>query len=70
MLPSNRLPLLPHYQHWVEQWVMTEPEAQHLQFLMEAAMESEELHAPPQLDRVLQNLALHGLLDAETATRH
>ena len=48
---------------------MTELEAQQLQFLMEAAMEGEAVDAP-QLGRAIQNLALHSLVDEETATRH
>lgn len=68
-MQTNLPALLPQYQHWVDQWVMTEPEAQQLQFLMEAAMEGEVVDAP-QLDRAIQNLALHSLVDAETATQH
>ena len=48
---------------------MTEPEAQQLQFLMEAAMEGEVVDSP-QLGRAIQNLALHSLVDEETAIRH
>ena len=48
---------------------MTEPEARQLQFLMESAMEGEVVDAP-QLERAIQNLALHSLVDAETATPH
>ena len=68
--PSNRLPLLPPYQQWVDEWVMTEPEAQQLQFLMESAMAGLEPDPHPTMLPVLQNLALHGLVDAETATRN
>ncbi len=44
--PSNRLPLLPQYQQWVDQWVLTQPEAQQLQFLMESLMDGQEVEAP------------------------
>ena len=68
--PSNRLPLLPQYQQWVDEWVMTEPEAQQLQFLMESMMDGQEVEAPKGMELALQKLALHGLVDEETATRH
>ena len=68
-MQTNLPALLPQYQHWVDQWVMTELEAQQLQFLMEAAMEGEAVDAP-QLGRAIQNLALHSLVDEETAIRH
>ena len=68
--PSNRLPLLPQYQQWVDQWVLTEPEAQQLQFLMESLMDGQEVEAPQEMELALQKLALHGLVDAETATRN
>ena len=64
--PSNRLPLLPQYQ----QWVLTEPEAEQLQFLMESMMDGQEVEAPQEMELALQKLALHGLVDEETATRH
>ena len=67
---SSRLPLLPQYQHWVDQWVLTEPEAQQLQFLMESLMDGQEVEAPQEMELALQKLALHGLVDEETATRH
>jgi hypothetical protein len=70
MQQSNRLPLLPQYQHWVDQWVLTEQQAQHLQFLMDSLQEGQEMEVPPPLESALQNLALHGLVDAETETRH
>ena len=69
-MPANRLQLLPQYQHWVDQWVLTEPEAQQMQFLMESLMEGQEVEAPQQLEEALQKLALHGLVDEETAIRH
>ena len=69
-LPANHLPLEPQYQHWVDQLVMTEPEAHHLQFLMEAAQVNQTLDVPPQLEQAVQNLALHSLVDEETAMRH
>ena len=69
-MQSSRLPLLPQYQHWVDQWVLTEPEAQQLQFLMESLMDGQEVEAPQEMELALQKLALHGLVDAETATRH
>lgn len=68
--PSNNLPLLPQYQQWVDEWVMTEPEAQQLQFLMESLMDGQEVEAPQSMELALQKLALHGLVDEETATRH
>ena len=68
--PSNRLPLLPQYQQWVDEWVMTEPEAQQLQFLTQAALAGLDPDPTPQMVPALQKLALHGLVDAETATRH
>ena len=68
--PSNRLPLLPQYQQWVDEWVMTEPEAEQLQFLMESLMDGQEVEAPQEMELALQKLALHGLVDEETATRH
>ena len=68
--PSNNLPLLPQYQEWVDEWVMTEPEAQQLQFLMESLMDGQEVEAPQEMELALQKLALHGLVDEETATRH
>ena len=68
--PSNNLPLLPQYQEWVDQWVLTEPEAQQLQFLMESLMDGQEVEAPQEMELALQKLALHGLVDEETATRH
>ena len=69
-MQSSRLPLLPQYQHWVDQWVLTEPEAQQLQFLMESLMDGQEVEAPQEMELALQKLALHGLVDEETATRH
>ena len=68
--PSNNLPLLPQYQEWVDQWVLTEPEAEQLQFLMESLMDGQEVEAPQEMELALQKLALHGLVDEETATRH
>ena len=68
--PSNKLPLMHQYQEWVEQWVLTEPEAQQMQFLMESLMEGQEVEAPQEMELALQKLALHGLVDVETATRH
>ena len=53
-MQSNLLPLLPQYQHWVDQWVLTQPEAEQ----------------PQEMELALQKLALHGLVDEETATRH
>lgn len=64
--PSNNLPLLPQYQ----EWVMTEPEAQQLQFLTQAALAGLDPDPTPQMVPALQKLALHGLVDAETATRN
>ena len=69
-LQSSRLPLLPQYQHWVDQWVLTQPEAEQLQFLMESLMDGQEVEAPKEMELALQKLALHGLVDEETATRH
>ena len=69
-MQSSRLPLLPQYQHWVDQWVMTQPEAEQLQFLMESLMDGQEVEAPQEMELALQKLALHGLVDEETATRH
>ena len=69
-MQSSRLPLLPQYQHWVDQWVLTQPEAEQLQSLMESLMEGQEAQAPQELELALQKLALHGLVDEETATRH
>lgn len=69
MQPS-RLPLLPQYQHWVDQWVLTQPEAEQLQFLMESLMDGQEVEAPQEMELALQKLALHGLVDEETAPRH
>ena len=68
--PSNRLPLLPQYPQWVDQWVLTDPEAQHLQFLTQAALAGLDPAPTPQMVPALQKLALHGLVDEETATRH
>ena len=68
--PSNKLPLMHQYQAWVDQWVLTEPEAQQLQFLTQAALAGLDPDPTPQMVPVLQNLALHGLVDAETATRN
>lgn len=67
---SSRLPILPRYQHWVDQWVLTQPEAEQLQFLMESLMDGQEVEAPKEMELALQKLALHGLVDEETATRH
>ena len=69
-MQSSRLPLLPQYQHWVDQWVLTQPEAQQLQFLMESLMDGQEVESPKGMELALQKLALHGLVDEETATRH
>ena len=69
-MQSSRLPLLPQYQHWVDQWVLTQPEAEQLQFLMESLMDGQEAEAPQEMELALQKLALHGLVDEETATRH
>ena len=69
-MQSSRLPLLPQYQHWVDQWVLTQPEAQQLQFLMESLMDGQEVEAPKEMELALQKLALHGLVDEEAATRH
>ena len=69
-MQSSRLPLLPQYQHWVDQWVLTQPEAEQLQFLMESMMDGQEVEAPQEMELALQKLALHGLVDEETATRH
>ena len=69
-MQSNLLPLLPQYQHWVDQWVLTQPEAEQLQFLMESLMDGQEVEAPQEMELALQKLALHGLVDEETATRH
>ena len=68
--PSNKLPLMHQYQTWVDKWVLTEPEAQQLQFLAQAALVGPGLEPPPGVVRALQKLALHGLVDVETATRH
>ena len=69
-MQSSRLPLIPQYQHWVDQWVLTQPEAEQLQFLMESLMDGQEAEAPQEMELALQKLALHGLVDEETATRH
>ena len=69
-MQSSRLPLLPQYQHWVDKWVLTQPEAEQLQFLMESLMDGQEVEAPQEMELALQKLALHGLVDEETATRH
>ena len=69
-MQSSRLPLLPQYQHWVDQWVLTQLEAQQLQFLMESLMDDQEVEAPQEMELALQKLALHGLADEETAIRH
>ena len=69
-MQSSRLPLLPQYQHWVDQWVLTQPEAEQLQFLMGSLMDGQEVEAPQEMELALQKLALHGLVDEETATRH
>ena len=69
-MQSSRLPLLPQYQHWVDQWVLTQPEAEQLQFLMDSLMDGQEVEAPQEMELALQKLALHGLVDEETATRH
>ena len=69
-MQSSRLPLIPQYQHWVDQWVLTQPEAEQLQFLMESLMDGQEVEAPQEMELALQKLALHGLVDEETATRH
>ena len=69
-MQSSRLPLLPQYQHWVDQWVLTQPEAEQLQFLMESLMDGQEVEAPQEMELALQKLALHGLVDEQTATRH
>lgn len=69
-MQSSRLPLLPQYQHWVDQWVLTQPEAEQLQFLMESLMDGQEVEAPQKMELALQKLALRGLVDEETATRH
>lgn len=69
-MQSSRLPLLPQYQHWVDQWVLTQPEAEQLQFLMESLMDGQEVEAPQEMELALQKLALHGLVDEETAIRH
>ena len=69
-MQSSRLPLLPQDQHWVDQWVLTQPEAEQLQFLMESLMDGQEVEAPQEMELALQKLALHGLVYEETATRH
>ena len=69
-MQSSRLPLLPQYQHWVDQWVLTQPEAEQLQFLMESLMDGQEVEAPQEMELALQKLALHGLVNEEAATRH
>ena len=69
-MQSSRLPLLPQYQHWVDQWVLTQLEAEQLQFLMDSLMDGQEVEAPQEMELALQKLALHGLVDEETATRH
>ena len=68
--PSNNLPLLPQYQQWVDQWVLTEPEAEQLQFLTQAALAGLDPDPTQAILPALQKLALHGLVDEETATRH
>ena len=67
---SNKLPLMHQYQAWVDQWVLTEPEAQQLQFLTQAALAGLDPDPTPQMVPALQKLALHGLVDAETETRN
>lgn len=69
-LPAHHLPLEPQYQHWVNQWVMTEPEARQMQFLMDSLLAGQEVEAPQELEAALQRLALHSLVDEETAIRH
>ena len=69
-MQSNLLPLLPQYQHWVGQWALTQPEAEQRQCLMESLMDGQEVEAPQEMELALQKLALHGLVDEETATRH
>ncbi len=68
--PSNKLPLMHQYQTLVDKWVLTELEAQQLQFLAQAALVGPGLEPPPGVVQALQKLALHGLVDVETATRH
>ena len=55
-MQSSRLPLLPQYQHWVDQWVLTQPEAEQLQFLMESLMDGQEVEAPQEMELALQKL--------------
>ena len=50
--------------------MLTQPEAEQLQFLMESLMDGQEVEAPQEMELALQKLALHGLVDEETATRH
>ena len=69
-MPAHRLPLEPQCQHWVDQWVMTEPEARQMQFLMDSLLEGQAVEAPQELEEALQRLALHSLVDEETAIRH
>ena len=69
-MSATPMPLEPWLQELVEQWVLTEPEAQQLQFLAQAALVGPELEPPPGVVQALQKLALHGLVDVETATRH
>ena len=54
----------------MNQRVLTEPEAEQLQFLMESMMDGQEVEAPQEMELALQKLALHGLVDAETATKN
>ena len=69
-MPAHRLPLEPQCQHWVNQWVMTEPEARQMQFLMDSLLAGQEMEAPLELEEALRRLALHSLVDEEAATRH
>ena len=50
--------------------MLTQPEAEQLQFLMGSLMDGQEVEAPQEMELALQKLALHGLVDEETATRH
>lgn len=49
---------------------MTQEQAEELQVLMGNLAEGESLETPEHLEKAVQNLVLHNLVDAKTAIRH
>lgn len=64
------LTLLPDFQCWVDQQVMTLDEASQLQALFQSMRSGETTPLPRHLESAMERLGLWGMVDSQTATRH